>query len=385
MEEVVPLKEEDLFPCPFYDRRWVQILRLVALPLTLYLSDIISDVLLAVQYYSSGETVWSSWTVGVVFSSFIIMNVSSAWLNRNEAKAKPPTIRRGWCLLYLLQMGIFLEYGDLFVKLWRREFIRVRGVSVLKNMYNLPILHMMGAMLQSIPQLCLQICIFATTGQKISALKKITMALSLLSAVKAAVVLLYYTSSLMVEKLTGGLVARVVLVIIWKLIEISARALAIGLFASAFKEWVVVPIGVHWLTMMFVTFCTDEEDQGCVEVFFSGLAMALDTATTIKTLDHKRRFWLNTVLTLVGNVAMVSVWVSQRAGKDWFDMPALMYVVFGSVMGAVIGVVEMVIRGEITCCSDDTEDYENANVITANKDQEDGENPSDAEEEEDTV
>ncbi|XP_066296776.1 XK-related protein 9-like [Branchiostoma lanceolatum] len=380
MEEIAPLKEEDLFPCPFYDRRDLQILRLVVIPLLLYLSDIITDVLLAAQYYRSGDTVWSSWTLGLVVLSFIIMNVSSAWLNRNEAKAKSAMIRRGWCFSYLLQIGIFLEYGDLLVKLWRRQFIRVRGISVLKNMYNLPILHMMGAMLESIPQLCLQICIIAITGQKISFLKMITMALSLLSAVKAAVVLLYYTSSLMVEKLTGGLVARVVLIFIWKLIEISARALAIGLFASAFKEWVVVPIGVQWLSIMFVTFCTDEDDQGCVDVFFSGLAMALDTGTTIKTLDHKRRFWLNTVLTLVGNVAMVSVWVSQRAGKDWFDMPALMYVVLGSVMGAVIGVVEMVIRGEITCCSDDTEDYETANVITAKQDQED-ENPSDLEEE----
>ncbi|KAI8507456.1 hypothetical protein Bbelb_148360 [Branchiostoma belcheri] len=384
MEEIVPLKEEDLFPCPLYDRRWFQILRLVAIPLVLYLSDIITDILLAVQYYNSGDTVWSSWTLGLVVLSLIITNVSSAWLNRNEAKNKPAMIRRGWCVLYLLQLGIFLEYGDLFVKVWRRQFIRVRGVSVLKNMYNLPILHMMGAMLESVPQLCLQICILASTGQPVSILTKVTLALSLLSAVKAAVVLLYYTSSLMVEKLTGGLVARVVLIVIWKLIEISARALAIGLFASTFSEWVLVPISVQWLTMMFVTFCTDEEDQGCVEVFFSGLAMALDTATTVKTLDHKRRFWLNSVLTLIGNVAMASVWVSQRAGKDWFDMPALVYVVLGSVMGAVIGVVEMVIRGEITCCSDDTEDYETANAVTAKQEQDDAENPSD-EEEEDSV
>eukprot|EP00058_Branchiostoma_floridae_P026499 XP_002611990.1 hypothetical protein BRAFLDRAFT_91876 [Branchiostoma floridae] len=36
-----------------------------------------------------------------------------------------------------------------------------------------------------------------------------------------------------------------------------------------------------------------------------------------------RTFWLNTVLTFLGNITMVTVWYALQTGQDWYDIPAM--------------------------------------------------------------
>ncbi|KAI8489025.1 hypothetical protein Bbelb_332490 [Branchiostoma belcheri] len=199
----------------------VMIIRLVLFPLGLYLFDTITDLTLAVQYYNSGDFTWFGLTLG-------FLSVVSRYLNT----------------LYLL----------------------VKGKDVDEHVETaLPILHLLEAMLESVPQLCLQLYIIIITGEQVSVLKVITMVASLLAAVKAVVTTSYY--------------------------------------------------------------CINEADRTCSCGFVTSLILLTQT------------FRVNTVLTLLGNITMVTVWYTLKAGQDWYDVPALVGVIVGSVVSAGLGFI----------------------------------------------
>ncbi|XP_035690120.1 XK-related protein 4-like [Branchiostoma floridae] len=220
----------------------------------------------------------------------------------------------------------------------------------------LPVAHLVEAMLESIPQLCLQLYIVISTGEQVSVLKVITMVASLLAAVKAVVTAWYFNSINKADRaFSCGFVTRLILLTLWKVVELSTRVLAVGLFASAFKPWIALPIGVHWLIMTVTLICIDENCRTCPGMMFAPLFMAVDTFSTIFSTSHKLTFWLNTVLTLLGNITMVTVWYTLKTGQDWYDVPALVGEVVGSVVSAGLGLIEMVFLGKIefpfsSCC-----------------------------------
>ncbi|KAI8489024.1 hypothetical protein Bbelb_332480 [Branchiostoma belcheri] len=278
-----------------------KILFLVVVPLGLYLFDVITDLILAVQYYYSGDFAWFDLTLG-----FVLLGVFPAYLN----------------ILYLLVKG--------------KDVGHVEKV--------LPTVHMLEAMLESVPQLCLQLYIFLLTGEQVSVLKVISMVASLLAAVKALVTFCYYNSINEAHRTCScGFVTRLILLTVWKVVELSVRVLAIGLFASAFKAWIALPIGVHWLVMTGILICIDDYYRDCPGVVAASLLMAVDTFSMIVSMRHKQTFWVNTVLTLLGNITMVTVWYTLKAGQDWYDVPALAGVIVGSVVSAGLGFIIMVL------------------------------------------
>ncbi|XP_078681650.1 XK-related protein 6-like [Branchiostoma floridae x Branchiostoma belcheri] len=209
-------------------------------------------------------------------------------------------------------------------------------------------------MLECVPQLCLQLYILLLTDEQVSVLKVITMVASLLAAVKAVVTFIHYDIKEADRTWSCGFVTRLILLTVWKVVELSVRVLAIGLFASAFKQWIALPIGVHWLVMTVTDICINEDYRDCSGVIVASLLMAVDTFSMTISMAHNRTFWLNTVLTLLGNITMVTVWYTLKAGQDWYDVPALAGVIVGSVVSAGLGFIEMVFMGKIkspfTCC-----------------------------------
>ncbi|XP_078681649.1 XK-related protein 4-like [Branchiostoma floridae x Branchiostoma belcheri] len=242
------------------------------------------------------------------------------------------------CLLAVLQLSVVSGYLNIL-------YLLVRGKDVEERVSReLPSIHLFEAMLESVPQLCLQLYILLLTGEQVSVLKVITMVASLLAAVKAVFTCFYYHGTKESNRTCSrGFVTRVILFILWKVVELSVRVLAIGLFASAFKPWIALPIGVHWLVMTLTDICVDEGARDCLDMMLATLFMAVDTFSITYSTDHKQTFWLNSVLTLLGNITMVTVWYTLKAGQNWYDVPALVGVLWGSLVSAGYGIIDMLI------------------------------------------
>ncbi|KAI8489022.1 hypothetical protein Bbelb_332460 [Branchiostoma belcheri] len=251
--------------------------------------------------------------------------------------------------LYLFDLGVFPAYLNIL-------YLLVKGKDLGNNLdFGLPIIHLLEAMLECVPQLCLQLYIIILTGEQVSVLKVITMVASLLAAVKAVVTVFYYQVIDKADRTCSCRFAtRLILLTVWKVVELSVRVLAIGLFATAFKQWITLPIGVHWLVMAVTLICIDGNCRTCPNMIFALLGMTVDTFSMIVSMDHNRTFWLNIMLTLLGNITMVTVWYTLKPGQDWYDVPALVGVLVGSVVSAGLGFIEMVFREKIklpfTCC-----------------------------------
>ncbi|KAI8489023.1 hypothetical protein Bbelb_332470 [Branchiostoma belcheri] len=330
-----------------------KILFYVLLPLGLYLFDVTTDLFLAVQYYYSGDFTWFGLTLGFVLGPLIITNIFSSAMSCNSGDDTSGYIDCIKCLLAVLQLGVFPAYLNIL-------YLLVKGKDPEDKLdIGLPIIHLMEAMLESVPQLCLQLYILLLTSEQVSVLKVISMVASLLAAVKAVVTYFYYGIKESDRTCNCGFVTRLILLTVWKVVELSVRVLAIGLFASAFKPWIALPIGVHWLVLTVSFICIDEDARDCSGVIAAvgiSVGMAVNTFSMISSMPHKRTFWVNTVLTLLGNIIMVTVWYTLKAGQDWYDVPSLVGVVVGSVVSAGLEFIIMVLAGQInppfTCCCD---------------------------------
>ncbi|XP_078600479.1 XK-related protein 6-like [Branchiostoma floridae x Branchiostoma japonicum] len=317
-----------------WDSMLARILRLVLFPLCLYLIDVITDLALAVQYYYSGDFTWFGLTLGFVLGPTIIANILLAWLTEDSEMNKYVKY-----LLRVLQLSVFMEYCNIFRLLLRGEVAEIHVEN------SLPIAHLFEAMLESIPQLCLQLYIIISTGEQVSVLQVITMVASLLAAVKAVVTYWYYTNNEADRTFSCGFVTRFLLLTLWKVFEISTRVLAVGLFASALKPWIALPIAVHWLIMTVTYIWIGEDYRTCSMMMFAPLIMAVDTFSMTGSFDHKRTFWLNTVLTLLGNITMVTAWYTLKTGQDWYDVPALVGVRY-CLCDSYFNIFYLLLRGE---------------------------------------
>ncbi|CAH1230670.1 XKR4 [Branchiostoma lanceolatum] len=187
------------------------------------------------------------------------------------------------------------------------------------------------AMLECIPQLCLQLYIMVSTSEEVSVLKVTSIGTSLLAAAKAL--------TTWWDKTTDSGLPLVLLFTAWKFVELSVRVLVLGLFAAVFKAWIVLPIGVHWLIIALAYTWVDPKFRSCVWMITFGVLMSTETFTIMAfSLVNPVRFWVNILLTLLGNMTMVTVWYTQKAGEDWYDTPALVGIVAGSVVSAACAV-----------------------------------------------
>ncbi|KAI8513099.1 hypothetical protein Bbelb_097380 [Branchiostoma belcheri] len=340
----------------------IQVCVLAVFPLCLYVANLGTDVALALQYWSGRQAEWFAWTLGLTLGPLLIVHTWSCGFICLTARSHDPdrssfakTVQESPCLYRCLSsvpvVSIFVHYAVFSRLLWSGG--DVTGLEVERN---LPIIHLLDAVTAAISQLCLQIKIWVYTDERVSVLKVVSMVISLMATVKAVVTYLYYKNYLHRRPLTRGLVGRLVFMTFWKVLEVSVRVTTMGLFASAFTPWIALRIGLHWAAMTVAYFAIDRKLKGFVGLCAWGLAMVVDTFSMTFSPDHRRTFWLNSALTLLGNVTMVTVWYTQKAGDDWYDVPALVGIVAGSVVSAVFGFVGMVLSGRIEspvtfCCA----------------------------------
>ncbi|XP_035690054.1 XK-related protein 6-like [Branchiostoma floridae] len=307
----------------------IQIIRL-GISVALYIADLVTDIMLALQYHNSGDYVWFCLTMAFVIAPTIIVNIVSAVMFRNfNHRDNTLNVRLGFRIQYLthfLQLGMFLQYINLFCLLWRGQGLGDHvefGVSDLE---------MLEAILESIPQLCIQIHIAITDEQvsHMSWLKVFSMVISLLAAVKAVVMFWYFGNKKTHEnkrftKCTCDSKTQVwiksIHFTLWKVVELFVRVVAIGMCTSGFQhqaEYIIYFVCynlLHWLILTIIYTYLETDTVSFNGIFLGCLHMFMGLFSMTLSLRYSITFWVNTMLTLAGNITMVTLWYNLREGQ----------------------------------------------------------------------
>ncbi|XP_078602726.1 XK-related protein 6-like isoform X2 [Branchiostoma floridae x Branchiostoma japonicum] len=353
-------------------QHWWLILRTLA-GFALYIADFVTDVILAAEYYRNGHYYWFGLTLGFALVPQLIVNLVLMYLD-------------GCKWYYLLPIGVPANYfqvlygffsckhkpKDILQAREKEDQDRQKPVARAVN-HLLPLARLVGTLLESLPELCLQVYVLLRTGQKscleTHPLKAVTMATVTMATVKSSLEIPNLKAVTMAVSFLASLYSiiewethfpKVVaciwgpLVFLWKSIDLSARILALCLFASIcnVRYWVFVIVGAHWLVMAVVEnyFCqylvkgkawmesgTDVTSNSncCVKFMFNTFVVApVDVFTWVtfgSRLRGKVQPFVNNVLMLLSNIGMVLAWHFAKDFESWHDDPALGVVVGGSV------------------------------------------------------
>ncbi|XP_035691126.1 XK-related protein 9-like [Branchiostoma floridae] len=127
------------------------IFALVLVPLSLYVANIATDLVLAVRYLRNKDFTWFGLTLGFVLVPSLIIQLVSLFYERKTMQQYRPLLY----ILHVLQLGVFIQYGALFLHLW----MGLGGGESGRVSPGLPIIHLTEAVLQSMPQFSLQLYI----------------------------------------------------------------------------------------------------------------------------------------------------------------------------------------------------------------------------------
>ena len=212
-------------------------------------------------------------------------------------------------------------------------------------------LRLLQAFLQSAPQLVLQLYILLQRPRlrvKDDMFTAVAAACSLVSMIWA---ILAYSKSLRDFRKQGYVLSAAGLFfqVLWRISVVSSRVVAMVLFASYFKQWLFVAVGVHWIIMTMwlicqrTRFCTDEDgnEHPYREKLFSAVIGFIYIFCFFNTREGmtRKRVVLFYSIVLVENSLFVSMWYPHRTFRGVMAIAA-----FGVVWGGLVfGIVCMLL------------------------------------------
>ncbi|XP_019641070.1 PREDICTED: uncharacterized protein LOC109482691 [Branchiostoma belcheri] len=329
--------------------RAVKILVSVMVPLGLYLADVILSVILVARYHDTGHLGWSWLTLGFVVGPSVLLQILAAvFLSFDDV-----IVTRGRAavyLLHLLQLGVVIDYVIILLRVWRG--LGTRGADYVT--WFPPMMHLVAAVSQSLPQLCTQAYISFLSGD-MSGLRAAVMVVSLLGALRAVVVFHYICLGLKndgeegtsTEQPIKKVVPRLTLFAVWKVLELASRVLAVGLCASAVRLWFALPLGIHWLVMLAMMLIVVPDLHECVGVLLGGILATVETFSVNFSMATTSALGVNLALTLAGNVGMATYWYVLQTGDSGYELTCLVATATCSVVSAVLGGVYAKLFGEV--------------------------------------
>ncbi|XP_078681631.1 uncharacterized protein LOC144916377 [Branchiostoma floridae x Branchiostoma belcheri] len=332
-----------------WEYRAVKILVSVTVPLGLYLADVILSVILVARYHDTGHLGWSWLTLGFVVGPSVLLQILAAvFLSFDDV-----IVTRGRAavyLLHLLQLGVVIDYVIILLRVWRG--LGTRGADYVT--WFPPMMHLVAAVSQSLPQLCTQAYISFLSGD-MSGLRAAVMVVSLLGALRAVVVFHYICLGLKNDGQAGTsteqpikkVVPRLTLFAVWKVLELTSRVLAVGLCASAVRLWFALPLGLHWLVMLAMMLIVVPDLHECVGVLLGGILATVETFSVNFSMATTSALGVNLALTLAGNVGMATYWYVLQTGESGYELECLVATATCSAVSAVLGGVYSKLFGEV--------------------------------------
>ncbi|XP_041046198.1 XK-related protein 4 [Carcharodon carcharias] len=362
---------------------------------TVYFSDVGTDVWLAVDYYLHSRYWWFGLTLFfVVLGSLAVQVFSFRWFihdfsanhgtganstspvdgkllssaggggetDARSPQRKPSTTRTrntskgnktsscSFCVWLLQSIIHILQLGQLWRYL-RTIYLGIRSRrsgeldrwrfywKMVYEYADVSMLHLLATFLESAPQLVLQLCI-VIQSHRLEALQGLTAAASLVSLAWA---LASYQKALRDSRNDKKPISYMAVIIqfCWHFFTIAARVITFALFASVFQLYFGIFIVLHWCIMTFwIVHC---ETEFCItkweEIVFDMVVgiIYIFSWFNVKEGRTRCRLFIYYFVILLENTALSALWYLYRAPQitDAFAIPALC-VVFSSFLTGIV-------------------------------------------------
>ncbi|PIK42027.1 putative XK-related protein 6 [Apostichopus japonicus] len=324
-----------------------------------YVADIVTDIVVAVQYLFDSDYLWAIMTFAFVlvpsvtlqyFSlRWFIIDISKEDWHKGKGFMAKLLSWAEWLLFHIFQLGAIKRYWRTLKYGWRS---RDESDSHTKRMMNyrmmvyeyrdITMLRLLEAFMESAPQLVLQLYIIKKQYDAMEDIHWITGISALASLSSLAWGLEAYHKALREsrhDKRNIGYLG-VGFRMMWRTFTISSRVISLALFASVYK-WIIFPIvGGHWLlmTMWLIYQKTDFCNTSLEEWFFDGVIGIIYIFSFFNMKEGRTvyRAIIFYSVVFLENTLLFGFWYYSDDGipsAKWYAIPAFILVWGGFFIG----------------------------------------------------
>ncbi|XP_013370055.1 PREDICTED: XK-related protein 5 isoform X3 [Chinchilla lanigera] len=305
--------------------------RLLGLSALLQAAEQSAGLCTVAYFFATGETLWAWLALSVLLPGLLVQGLSYLWFRADGHRSG-----RWLVVLHVLQLGVWKRHWDTLAALRTRRQASRPGHLQLQEA-DLVVLRLLEALLQSGPQLLLQTYISLASGFT-DAVAGVS---ALLSWSSLSWALVSYTRVLDDMKPGRRAVPRAALFCqqLWRMGMLGTRVLSLVLFGRAYRVWVLVVGGAHWLVMTFwlVAQQSDIIDSTCHWRLFNLLVGAVYILCYLNFWDSPSRnrmvsFYL---VMLLENVILLLLATDFSQGASWSGLCTVAGVLSGFLIGSV--------------------------------------------------
>ncbi|XP_009859071.2 uncharacterized protein LOC104265836 [Ciona intestinalis] len=320
---------------PEYCFTWLDVF-IVVVSMGTYIADIVTDILVMLVYWNIDEISWASLTLTFLIVPAVIMQVfSTRWYLADGHRISVSMV-----LIHLFMMGPIKRYITVLIMGFKaRKSKRIEDYqSMYAELSDVSMLRLFECFLESAPQLVLQLYIMIRVEEGDHILTGVSACFSLLSLSWAMVA---YTKALRAAASQRKKVSwpGIFLQTMWRCGMVVGRVVAIVLFATVFQEWTLLILGLHWflMTAWLVAQKTDFCNTWYEERLFNAVIGIIYVFCFFNMKEGRSRcraaFYYTAML--AENSLMIMLWWPHRVPGTWYNIPALVAVWGGFLVGSV--------------------------------------------------
>ena len=343
VEDAEPRRDRVSTQDPSLKAAWYDYLY-IASSAIFYIADVVTDLLVSVKYFRNGDYIWFGLTLSCVLgASLVMMMFSLKWFHEYEV-SKTKTV-----VLHVLQLGPLLRYWDCYKngKRSRRKDVDTKCYSIyIEQWRDIAMLRLFEVFIESAPQLVLQLYILAYNRHFDKDSDWLTALSACFSLISLAVSIVSYSKALRDATDDKGKMTwwAFGFQIVWRISIVASRIVTLVLFASVYKSWILLVIGLHWIGMTVwiqyqkPSFGSDNRILKFVFPVVIGF-IYLFCFFNVKDGFTRKRLVFFYVLTFLENCALMGAWLPYRHEYGVVFVAAL-GMVFG---GFFIGILALVL------------------------------------------
>nr|XP_027777882.1 XK-related protein 5 [Marmota flaviventris] len=289
-----------------------------------------------VYYFTTGQLLWGWLAFSVLLPGFLVQGLSYLWFREDGHLGRSLLV-----MLHLLQLGVWKRHWDTTsIALSKAEEAPHWGQLWLQEA-DLSALRLLEALLQTGPHLLLQTYVFLASDFT----DVVPGVSALLSWSSLSWALVSYTHFLGVLKPGHRVMPWAALFCqqLWRMGMLGTRVLSLALFCRAYRVWVLVVGGAHWLVMTFwlVAQQSDIIDSTCHWRLFNLLAGAVYILCYLDFWDSpsRRRMASFYSVMLLEDIILLVLATDFLQGASWSSL----WTIAGVLSGFLIGSVSLVI------------------------------------------
>ncbi|XP_065167272.1 XK-related protein 7-like [Atheta coriaria] len=312
--------------------------------LAAYFCDCVFDLLMVYSLYDKGlYSTCVHCLLAIVTTSLIIQSLSLYWYNlklkqklqdeeqdgAKQVERRAPDDKQKWrtaaiCVLHIFQLGVVWRYAKLLAP--------VKLKNVKEEVRDLCILRLIHAFLQAAPMLLLQLSLLTKHESPPTDLVTVSASLSLFTICWALASFSKHVQK--VEKLVLtwlGVLSQ----LLWRGGTVTARAMALSVYAASYHSWIFLVIGLHWACMFLWLVSPRSAFYGekgkKLGICFLMAGIYVLAYINLHDKPHTRTMMIFYGIMLFENLMLVTAWLAAIWAirpPNWMLIPTLSVVLF---------------------------------------------------------